>query len=120
MHQIARIEFRNAKFPYARGALPPCNPRFSHQLYSTPGGSNPGSAGDKSCDVPCSSAAILIGTIILYWLVIFRNARTKCAYLIMLCDVIAKFIYTGLPLLCIRIIILCPLPSVTSSLRAVP
>ena len=34
MHQIARIEFRNSKFPYAKGALPPCNP---HQGALPPG-----------------------------------------------------------------------------------
>ena len=27
MHQIARIELRNAKISPRKGALPPCNPR---------------------------------------------------------------------------------------------
>ena len=45
MHQIARIEFRNSKFPYARGLCPlptpargpaPWNPRYCSTIWAPP------------------------------------------------------------------------------------
>ena len=42
MHQIVQIEFRNAKFPYARGCCPLATPASGLAPGPPPGGQPPG------------------------------------------------------------------------------